>query len=192
MLTTRVLSIYQEIKNNLAANMPTLALYVDYRKAYDMVWHGGLLVKLKELGMPVELLKITSSWLKDRQGYIVFGEKKSDKFQIDIGLPQGSSLSPYLFVVYHCDLIHCLGAHSGHLFADDLCVLIRAPITKALSPIMEYLEKEGTKVCSRICKEMEATHKCSEDGWTNFSYTNRTAPAKYTYGRTNPRYSEYL
>jgi hypothetical protein len=152
MLTTRVLSIYQEIKNNLAANMPTLALYVDYRKAYDMVWHGGLLVKLKELEMPVELLKIISSWLKDRQGYIVFGEKKSDKFQIDVGLPQGSSLSPYLFIVYHCDLVHCLGAHSGHLFADDLCVLIRAPITKALSPIIEYLEKEGTKVCSRIAE----------------------------------------
>jgi hypothetical protein len=74
--------------------MPTLALYVDYRKAYDMVWHDGLLVKLKELGMTVELLKITSSWLKDRQGYILIGEKKSDRFQIDIGLPQGSSLSP--------------------------------------------------------------------------------------------------
>ncbi|CAF4586260.1 unnamed protein product, partial [Rotaria socialis] len=36
LIATRVLSIYQEIQNNLAENMPTLALYVDYRKAYDM------------------------------------------------------------------------------------------------------------------------------------------------------------
>jgi hypothetical protein len=43
LLTTRVLSIYQEIKNNLAASIPTLALYVENRKAYDMVWHAGLL-----------------------------------------------------------------------------------------------------------------------------------------------------
>ena len=150
MLTSRVLSIYQEIKNNLAANMPTLALYVDYRKAYDMVWHAGLLVKLKGLEMPTELLKMTSSWLENRQAYIVLGEQRSEKFQVDIGLPQGSSLSPYLFIVYHCDLIKCLGAHSGHIFADDLSVLIRAPIMKTLSPIIEYLENEGTKVCSRI------------------------------------------
>ncbi|CAF4697771.1 unnamed protein product, partial [Rotaria magnacalcarata] len=37
LLPTRVLSIYQEVKNNMAANIPTLALYVDYQKAYDRV-----------------------------------------------------------------------------------------------------------------------------------------------------------
>jgi hypothetical protein len=132
--------------------MSTLALYVDYKKAYDMVWHAGLMVKLHRLGMPKELLKMISSWLKNRQAYIAFGEKRSDKFNINIGLPHGSSLSPYLFIVYHCDLIHCLGAHSAHIFADDLCVLIRAPIIKRLSPITEYLEKEGTKVCSRVAE----------------------------------------
>jgi len=42
LLPTRVLSIYQEVKNNMAANIPTLAVYVDYQKAYDKVWHKGL------------------------------------------------------------------------------------------------------------------------------------------------------
>ena len=36
-LPIRVLSIYQEEKNNMAANLPTLAIYVDYQKAYDRV-----------------------------------------------------------------------------------------------------------------------------------------------------------
>ena len=36
-ISTRVLSIYQEVKNNMAANLPTLAIYVDYQKAYDRV-----------------------------------------------------------------------------------------------------------------------------------------------------------
>ncbi|CAM4765951.1 unnamed protein product [Rotaria magnacalcarata] len=145
LIATRVLSIYQEIQNNLAANMPTLALYVDYRKAYDMVWHAGLLVKLHDLGMPIALLKMTASWLGNRQAYIAFGDKVSEKYKIDIGLPQGSSLSPFLFIVYHCDLIQCLGAHSGHMFADDLSVLITAPITKSLATIISYLEEEGTE-----------------------------------------------
>ncbi|CAF4558187.1 unnamed protein product [Rotaria socialis] len=130
--------------------MPTLALYVDYRKAYDMVWHAGLLVKLHDLGMPIALLKTTASWLGNRQVYIAFGDKVSEKYKIDIGLPQGSSLSPSLFIVYHCDLMQCLGAHSGHMFADDLSVLITAPITKSLATIISYLEEEGTEVCRKI------------------------------------------
>jgi hypothetical protein len=53
--------------------------------------------------MLLDLLKLTESWLKDRKAYVVFGEKTSKVFNINIGLPQGSSLSPYLFIVFHCD-----------------------------------------------------------------------------------------
>ncbi|CAF2105169.1 unnamed protein product [Rotaria magnacalcarata] len=150
LLHTRVLSIYQEVDNNMAANIPTLAIYVDYQKAYDKVWHAALLVKLNRLGMHVELLKIIASWLTDRQAYVIFGEKSSDKFKIFSGLPQGSSLSPYLFIIFHSDLTTCLGAHSAHLFADDLNVLISPPVSKNLSLMLEYLEKEGTKICNQI------------------------------------------
>ena len=37
LLLTRVLAIFQELKNSLAANLPTLAVYIDYQKAYDKV-----------------------------------------------------------------------------------------------------------------------------------------------------------
>ena len=150
LLQTRVLFIFQEIQNNLAANAPTLALYVDYEKAFDLVWHSGLLVKLHRLGIPTSLLKMIHSWLSNRVAYIYYGQSKSVGFKINVGLPQGSSLSPYIFVVYHSDLVACLGAHSGHLFADDLSVLIRAPIEKSFPPLVRYLEVEGTKVCDRI------------------------------------------
>ncbi|CAF1522728.1 unnamed protein product, partial [Adineta ricciae] len=76
---------------------------VDYQKAYDKVWHDGLIVKLRDLGIPINLLTMIVSWLNCREAYINLGENKSEKFNIDIGLPQG--------------------AHSGHLFADDLSVL---------------------------------------------------------------------
>ncbi|CAF1078909.1 unnamed protein product [Rotaria magnacalcarata] len=152
LLPTRVLSIYQEVDNNMAANIPTLAIYVDYQKAYDKVWHAALIVKLNRLGMPHGLLKFCVSWLNDRQAYVVLGEQSSNRFRIFSGLPQGSSLSPYLFIVFHSDLTTVFGAHSAHLFADDLNVLIRPLISKNFAPMIEYLEKEGTKVCNQIAE----------------------------------------
>ena len=58
LLPTRVLSIYQEINNNMVANMLTLAIYVDYQKAYDKVRYAALIVKLNRLGMPHSLLRV--------------------------------------------------------------------------------------------------------------------------------------
>ena len=100
--------------------------------------------------MPLELLKIIENWLKGRKVYVAFGEKTSEVFDINIGFPQGSSLSPYLFIVYHSDLINCLGAHSGHLFADDLGILIRPSFMKNLTPMIQYLEKKGTRICNQV------------------------------------------
>ena len=64
LLSARVLSIFQEVKNNMAASIPTLAVYVDYQKAYDRVWHAVLITKLWRLRIPIYLLKLIISWLK--------------------------------------------------------------------------------------------------------------------------------
>jgi hypothetical protein len=116
LLQTRVLSIYQEIKNNLAANAPTLAIYVDYEKAYDRVWHMGLLVKLYKLDIPLNLLKMIESWLDKRTAFISFAQKKSEVINVRIGLPQGSALRPFIFVVFHSDLVKIEGERKRKLF----------------------------------------------------------------------------
>ncbi|CAF4272514.1 unnamed protein product, partial [Rotaria magnacalcarata] len=145
LLPTRVLSIYQKVRNNTAANIPTLVLYADYQRAYDRVWHVALLCKLEKMGIPLNLLKMTNSWLKDRKVYAEYGEIASTIFNINIGLPQGSSHSPYIFMVCHSDLTNYLGVHSCHVFADDMCILIKPPIIKQLGSMIDYLEKEDTR-----------------------------------------------
>ena len=67
-----------------------------------------------------------------------------------VGLSQGSSLSPYLFIVYHSDLVTCVSAHACHIFADDLNVLIIPPICRKIRPMIEFLERESTRVCNNI------------------------------------------
>ena len=161
-----VLAMHQEVKNNLTTNAPTLAIYIDYEKAYNHLWHIGLLVKLFRLWILLNLLKMLKSWLADRIAYVSYGQKKSRMIEVRIGLPQGNSLSPFLFVVFHCDIVKFFGAHSRHLFPDDLCVLIRSPLHKSLKKLVQYLETEGAKVCSKIvqystlCKQPINYSKC--------------------------------
>ena len=88
--------------------------------------------------------------LDNRQEYVVFGEQCPNKFRIFSGLLQSSSLSPYLFIVFHSELTTVLGVHSVHLFADDRNILIRLPTSKNFAPMIEYLERESTKVCNWV------------------------------------------
>ncbi|CAM4818343.1 unnamed protein product [Rotaria magnacalcarata] len=118
----------------MTANIPTLAVHVDYQKAY----------------VPLGLLKLINSWLNDRREYVIFGENKSKIFHTHIGLPQGSSLSSYLFIVYHSGLITCLGGFSNHIFADNLNVLISPPTCRGVKPMIKFLEEAGTKICNKI------------------------------------------
>jgi hypothetical protein len=142
--------MFQEIKNNLAASVPTLGIYVDYRKAYDMVWHAGLIVKLSRMQLPPELLKIIVNWLKNREARVTYGNNKSEPFQIEVGLPQGSALSPYIFIIYHADIVSCVEAFSTHIFADDLSVLITPPVNKDIKKMLDFINKKGTQICQNL------------------------------------------
>ena len=150
LLQTRALSIYQEVKNNLAGNVPVMGLYVDYKKAYDLVWHKGLVVKLHRMQIPPEILKILINWLYSRRAYVSFGKIKSDVFNTQIGLPQGSALSPFVFIIYHADLAKATNAFPTHLFADDLCTLVIPPIYKKYKRMMDFIETEGTRICENV------------------------------------------
>jgi hypothetical protein len=106
-------------------------------------------VKLNRTDIPLGLLKLIISWLNDRRTYVIFGENKSKIFHTHIGLPQGSSLSPYLFIVYHSDLVACVGSHPSHIFPDDLNILISSRICREIKSMIKFLE-EGTKICNKI------------------------------------------
>ncbi len=74
--------MFQEIRNNLTGSVPTLRIYIDYRKAYDIVWHKSLIVKLARIQMSLEMLKLIMNWVKNRQACVTFGNRESNFFQI--------------------------------------------------------------------------------------------------------------
>ena len=95
------------------------AVTFDIESAYDMVWHEGLLEKMQRMGLDRYLINWTRSFLSDRQGVLDIGSVRHEA-PVECGVPQGSPLSPTLFLIYINDLLQSLEALSPIRF-PGLC-----------------------------------------------------------------------
>ena len=76
-------------------------LFCDISKAFDRVWHAGLLHKLNSVEISGDLLKWFSSYLDGRKQRVVLQRVESKRNYIKAGVPQGSSLGPLFFLNFH-------------------------------------------------------------------------------------------
>ncbi len=93
-------------------------LFFDISKAFDKVWHNGLIYKLVMLKCPLYIV----NFLKDRKFQININGTLSDLADILCLVPQGSILSPLLFSIYINDISKRNISNSSEslLYADDL------------------------------------------------------------------------
>ena len=91
---------------------------LDISKAFDRVWHKALLAKLPAYGFTPSFCKLISSFLSTRFISVVVDSATSASFPVSSGVPQGSVLSPTLFLLFINDLLHAT-ASDVHSFADD-------------------------------------------------------------------------
>ena len=69
-------------------------------KALGMVWHAGLLHKLKSYGMSGQIFGLISSFLSNRRLQVVLDGKSSQEYPVNAGVPQGSILGLTLLTIY--------------------------------------------------------------------------------------------
>ena len=96
----------------------TRAVALDISKAFDRVWHAGLLHKRKTYGISGQIFGLISSFLSDRQLHVVLDEKSSQEYLVNAGVPQGSILGPTFFQLYINDLPDDVICNIA-IYADD-------------------------------------------------------------------------
>ena len=130
----QLISITHEILSSLDNYKPfeTRGVFLDMSKAFDKVWHEGLIYKLKTLGITGKLLMLLKCFLSNRKQRVVINGQKSNWLNINAGVPQGSILGPLLFLIYVNDLPKNLKS-TVKLFADDVSLfsVVQNPITSA-------------------------------------------------------------
>ena len=88
-------------------------------RAFNRVWHVGLLHRLEKNGIKGNMLAWIKNYLKDRQQRVCLNGQYSDWRTILTGIPQGSILGPLLFLIFINDITEVVRFTQIRLFADD-------------------------------------------------------------------------
>ena len=117
---SQLLSIVHDIYSSFDC-YPSLEVRVDISKAFDRVWHEGLIYKIQSTGISDTPLKLIKSFLTGRFQSVLLNGQTSSWSPILTGKPQGSILGPLLFLIYINNLGNNLSS-TVKLFADDTSI----------------------------------------------------------------------
>ena len=133
---------------NMDQKLINLLLFIDFKKAFDMVDPKLLFYKLLNYGFGNLALKLVKSYFSNRYQCTKMSNITSDLASLLLGVPQGSVLGPLFFLIFINDLPFFLSEIFSTLFADDTTLLFSGPnLDKTIS-----LLRVGLKQLNEWCK----------------------------------------
>jgi hypothetical protein len=112
----------QKVAESFNRGKRALCIFFDICKAFDKVWHNGLIYKLAKANVPDYLINWIQNFLTNRKFCVNVNGEMSELREIEAGVPQGSVLSPLLFSIFINDIPIRKNPNGSQstLFADDL------------------------------------------------------------------------
>ena len=146
--THQLLRLTEYITHGFNFKQGTGAVFLDVEKAFDRVWHEGLLSKLIDSKLPGRYVHLIRSYLTKRTFRVTVGSEQSTPRPIEAGVPQGSVVGPTLFNVYINDAPKSNCAEIG-INADDTVIYSRSRscqiVERNLQQSLDMLEEWYTK-----------------------------------------------
>ncbi|GFU98635.1 RNA-directed DNA polymerase from mobile element jockey [Trichonephila clavipes] len=135
--THQLLRVVEYIKEGNNMGQCTAAVFLDIQKAFDRVWHTGLLFKLINYNIPTPLILLLNSYISNRTFTIKINRTYSQTRSISAGIAQGSILGPVLFNLYVNDILKSTKTMLC-MYADDTAILSRH---KNLNTLVENINE---------------------------------------------------
>lgn len=135
-----VLTIFLSDISIAFANYQSIsAIFLDIEGAYDKVVHSVLIDKMTKIGLPLNLIKLIMAIISNRKVFLKINSELIGPRITNVGLPQGSILSPVLYLIYTYDLEEMFASDVKILqFADDICVYSTGPSIRLINSDLEY------------------------------------------------------
>ena len=115
----QIIRLQSDIENSSNKRGYTDRVFLDFTKAYDMMWIDGLIHKLINFGFGGNMFNWIRSFLTNRSFQVRVGGDHSSTKKIENGTPQGSVVSPILFLIMINDLSKVNNGVSTAIFVDD-------------------------------------------------------------------------
>ena len=139
---TALIQLVDQLLFNLDNDKVTGLVFIDYKKAFDLIDHKLLLLKLRALGVDESRLPLFRDYLNGRCQYVNINGYHSTKRAITSGVPQGSILGPILFLVLINDLPATLQHSVADSYADDTTISYSTHYTTAPNDISDGLQTD--------------------------------------------------
>ena len=157
---TALANYIDTILKGLDDKLYTVSIFMDLSKAFDVLNHKILKSKLEHYGFRNNFLKFIMSFLENRNYFVSANGNISHTKIVNIGVPQGSTLGPLLFLLYINDMINSSKLLKFSLFADDSTTTYS---NSSLNRTLNTLKTEFSKVlewltANKLIINLQKTH----------------------------------
>ena len=164
---SQLLSCQYEWLRSYCESESMKVIYTDITKAFDSVNHRLLIQVLHRFGFDKNIISWIKNWLSHREQQVCIGNSISSPLGVISGVPQGSVLGPFLFILFLDDMSNCISSRNVHLalFADDskLYSTSSVDLQDSMNHISTWLKQHQLVLASHKCATLKIKKKAVVD-----------------------------